>query len=200
MSNIDNSLYNNDCKDEINNLNNDNNDLISYNNNQNNTYNYNNYYVRQCVENSNMTLEEIKRANNQQLKQVRHGWRIIKTFIPKLVIKDPDFDVDKRYRGFISDYEIYKVKNKQDEEFIYILFIMSIYTKNQGMVDLQFKTSANFTQNSVLTKFLFDLGYNVANMQYIELDELIGMPIYVEFDRKNDIIEVSEVRLRFIAK
>ena len=126
--------------------------------------------------------------------------RIIKTFIPKLVIKDPDFDVDKRYRGFISDYEIYKVKNKQDEEFIYILFIMSIYTKNQGMVDLQFKTSANFTQNSVLTKFLFDLGYNVANMQYIELDELIGMPIYVEFDRKNDIIEVSEVRLRFIAK
>lgn len=200
MSNIDNSLYNNDCKDEINNLNNDNNDLISYNNNQNNTYNYNNYYVRQCVENSNMTPEEIKRANNQQLKQVRHGWRIIKTFIPKLVIKDPDFDVDKRYRGFISDYEIYKVKNKQDEEFIYILFIMSIYTKNQGMVDLQFKTSANFTQNSVLTKFLFDLGYNVANMQYIELDELIGMPIYVEFDRKNDIIEVSEVRLRFIAK
>lgn len=200
MSNIDNSLYNNDCKDEINNLNNDNNDLISYNNNQNNTYNYNNYYVRQCVENSNMTPEEIKRANNQQLKQVRHGWRIIKTFIPKLVIKEPDFDVDKRYRGFISDYEIYKVKNKQDEEFIYILFIMSIYTKNQGMVDLQFKTSANFTQNSVLTKFLFDLGYNVANMQYIELDELIGMPIYVEFDRKNDIIEVSEVRLRFIAK
>ena len=199
MSNIDNSLYNNDCKDEINNLNNDNNDLISYNNNQNNTYNYNNYYVRQCVENSNMTLEEIKRANNQQLKQVRHGWRIIKTFIPKLVIKDPDFDVDKRYRGFISDYEIYKVKNKQDEEFIYILFIMSIYTKNQGMVDLQFKTSANFTQNSVLTKFLFDLGYNVANMQYIELDELIGMPIYVELDRKNEIIEVSEVRPRVVA-
>ena len=146
-----------------------------------------------------MTPEEIQRANNQQLRQVRHGWRIIKTFTPKLVIKDPDFDVDKKYRGVISDYEIYKVKNKQDEEFIYILFIMSIYTKNQGMVDLQFKTSANFTQNSVLTKFLFDLGYNVANMQYIELDELIGMPIYVELDRKNDIIEVSEVRPRVVA-
>lgn len=199
MSITDNSLYNNDCKDEINNLNNDNNDFISYNNNQYNTYNYNNHYVRQCVGNSNMTPEEIQRANNQQLRQVRHGWRIIKTFTPKLVIKDPDFDVDKKYRGVISDYEIYKVKNKQDEEFIYILFIMSIYTKNQGMVDLQFKTSANFTQNSVLTKFLFDLGYNVANMQYIELDELIGMPIYVELDRKNEIIEVSEVRPRVVA-
>ena len=37
MSITDNSLYNNDCKDEINNLNNDNNDFISYNNNQYNT-------------------------------------------------------------------------------------------------------------------------------------------------------------------
>ena len=146
----------------------------NYNYQNNNQNNYNR--PRQDVYNTTVDLNNI---SDEELENIKKGWVFNKQFTVYLGTNlEMTFDPDFYYYGYINDYVITRIRDKETNNFcFYLNLICSVYVNGYGLRNFVFKTSANFTTNSVLTQLLMSLGFNVAKMDSFDPNELIDKPI-----------------------
>ena len=98
-----------------------------------------------------------------------------------------EYDPNFYYYGYINDYTVSRIKDKETNKPCYYLdLICSVFVNGYGLRNFIFKTSANFTANSVLTQLLMSLGFDVAKMDSFDPNELIDKPIRARLTTKEN--------------
>ena len=155
----------------------------NYNDQNNNQNNYNR--PRQDVHNTTVNINNI---HNEELANIKEGWVFKKQF--KVIggaNLDMEYDPSFYYYGYINDYTVSRIKDKETNKPCYYLdLICSVFVNGYGLRNFIFKTSANFTANSVLTQLLMSLGFDVAKMDSFDPNELIDKPIRARLTTKEN--------------
>lgn len=152
---------------------------------------------RQSVTNKNISESEIQKMKDYDLKKVNTGWTINKMFDNNNLSGAGVYvDFTSEYEGFITDYFMVRKELQSGSEVFYIKFFITVRLPYLGVGYLTYEINANFTPNSNLCNFLFDLGYNIGNISAFELDILINIPVWVFLKENEGYLDVSRVRLR----
>ena len=155
----------------------------NYNYQNNNQNNYNR--PRQDVHNTTVNINNI---HNEELANIKEGWVFKKQFeVSGGAGFEIEYDENYYYYGYINDYTVYRIKDKEtNRPCFYLDLICSVYVNGFGLRNFIYKTSANFTTNSVLTQLLMSLGFNVAKMDSFDPNELIDKPIRARLTTKEN--------------
>ena len=155
--------------------------IYNYQNNNQNNYNR----PRQDVHNTTVNINNI---HNEELENIKEGWVFKKQFeVSGGAGFEMEYDENYYYYGYINDYTVSRIKDKETNRPCYYLdLICSVFVNGYGLRNFVFKTSANFTANSVLTELLMSLGFNVAKMDSFDPNQLIDKPIRARLTTKEN--------------
>lgn len=152
---------------------------------------------RQSVTNKNISDSEIQKMTDYDLKKINTGWTINKMFDNKSLSGAGAYvDFASKYEGFITDYFMERKALQNGSEVFYIKFFITVRLPHLGVGNLTYEINANFTPNSNLCNFLFDLGYNIGNISAFELDNLINIPVWVFLKENEGYLDICNVCLR----
>ena len=139
----------------------------------------------QYVSHPDFTDEQLAEMTPENLKKIKGKWKVRKMYHNYNLGNDLfEFDPSRPYKGFITDYTIYKKRNTNNKEYYCIKFYVTVHLEEDGSIyELTHYVNANFLNRTPLTKLLFELGFNVGNVNDFELDWLINLPVLVYINR-----------------
>ena len=112
----------------------------NYNYQNNNQNNYNR--PRQDVHNTTVNINNI---HNEELANIKEGWVFKKQFkVIGAANLDMEYDPNFYYYGYINDYTVSRIKDKETNKPCYYLdLICSVFVNGYGLRNFIFKTSAS---------------------------------------------------------
>lgn len=133
------------------------------------------------VHNKNLTDAEISNLDISELANVKDSWYIDKQFFTRSGAGfDLNIEPTNYYKGHIKDYTMVKC-TKNNKDFFYINITCVVLTES-GIFSFDHNMPVSFYNNSSLTRLLYELDFNVDNLQSFDFDDLKNKLVWVALD------------------
>ena len=138
---------------------------------------------RQCVKNS---LVDLITLTDIDVLTQRDGWTIKKMFEPSFLSSETEWNYapDYMFRAKIVDTNMARRKLRDGQQCYYLNIIYMVNIPEIGIrLVKQDNISANFTAGSNLTRYLFNMGFDVYNIDEFNPRDLISLDALVNIGR-----------------
>ena len=140
---------------------------------------------RQSVKNSTVNLANLSKTDVLHQKE---GWKIMKMFDPSYLPTDIEWEYspDYYFKAKIVDFQMARRELSGGYDCYYLNIIYLVDVPSIGVkLFRQDNISANFTTGSNLTHYLFNMGFDLYNMDYFNPQDLIGLDVVVNIGRND---------------